>query len=354
MTPIRKFFYYLAGFAAFLCLIQLPFAFAISSVLSSPDHIDSALKEGGVYDNAITIALDEAVKKQGENKQPGDVNKDEGKDLLADQGVKDAITSSVQPSDIQSASRSAIGGIFAWLQGKTAQPEFTIDLSEPANKAVENLAAYAQKRAAGLPACTVEQLRTVDQGDFLSIPCLPPGVSAAQVGQQVSEQAKNEVEFLKDPVIDSKELIKEEDAAQLRDSQAPVAYQALHNNKWVTLAVTVILVSLLIFARRDRWAGIRYVSILLLVVTVLLGIVLLASTVGKANIPVANDKVAEAAVNTILNLASQIMSVVRWFVLGYAVLGVAGLIIGHKLKPTEPKHEHIETTEAPEPPKAVV
>lgn len=328
MTPIRKFFYYLAGFAAFLCLLQLPFAFAISSVLSSPDHIDAALKEGGVYDNAVAVALDEATKKQSD---------ETAKDVLADQGVKDAITSSIQPSDVQSASRSAISGIFAWLQGKTDQPEFTIDLSAPASRATEKLGAYAAQRAAGLPTCTIQQLQTVNfQENLLSIPCLPPGVSAAQVGQQFSDQAKQQVELLKDPVIDSNQLIKDSDSSQLQDSQLPEAYQSLHNSKWFTLGLTIILILLLILARRDRLAGIRYVGILLLVAAGTLGIVLLMSTVGKTSIPESTDKVAQMAADTALNLLGQIMSVVRWFVLGYAVLGVAALVAVRKLKPTQP------------------
>jgi hypothetical protein len=346
MTKIRKFFYYFAGFVAFLSLMQLPFAFAISSVFSSPDHIDTALKAGGVYDNAVSVALDEATKKQNDSdQQNGDGNKE--KDILSDQGIKDAITSSIQPSDVQSASRSAIGGIFAWLQGKTAEPEFTIDLSKPANQAVVNLGAYAQKRAAGLPACTVQQLQTVNfEDDLLSIPCLPPNISAAQVGQQFSTQAKQQVDLLQNPVIDSKKLLKDSDTNQLKDSPAPQVFQSLHNSKWFVLGVTLLLVALLVFARRDRLAGVRYVGILLLVVAGLLGFVLIMSLIGKSNVPVSADKVAEIATKTILNLMSQIMSVVKWFVLGYAILGVAALLFVRKVRPpvavqteTAPAHD---------------
>lgn len=329
MTPIRKFFYYLAVFAAFLCLLQLPFAFAISSVFSNPNNIDTALKEGGVYDNAVPLVLEDISKKN---------NDENTKQLLADQGFKDAITSSVQPSDIQAASQSAIGGIFAWLQGKTAQPEFTIDLSKPATQATEKLAAYAEQRAASLPPCTLQQLQTVNfQDNVLSIPCLPPGVSTAQVGQQFTDQAKQQVELLKNPVIDSRELLKGTDATQLENSQLPELYQSLHSSKWFTLVLTIILVSLLIFARRNRWAGVKLVGILLLVVGVLLGIVSLMATFGTANVSVANDKVAEIAAKTMLNLAEQLVSVVRWFALSYLVIGAMALVVVRKLnKPGEP------------------
>lgn len=338
MTPIRKFFYFLAGFVAFISLVQLPFAFAVSSVFSTPDNIDTALKKGGVYDNVVPLTLEETSKKNN------DANSQQ---ILADPGFRDAIVSSVEPSDIQAASQSAIGGIFAWLQGKTNQPEFTIDLSKPANQAVEKLTAYAQQRAASLPPCTLQQLQTVDfQSDVLSIPCLPPGVSAAQIGQQFSDQTKQQVDLLRDPVIDSKQLLREGDTAQLQESQLPEFYQSLHSSKWFTLGLVVILVSLLIFARRDRLAGVRYVAILLLSAAGVLGIVLLMVWFAQKNVPVTDDKIAELVANTLLNLANQITSIVRWFVLGYAVVGIAALVAVRKFSHHEPTHP-IDTPNSP-------
>jgi hypothetical protein len=344
MSSLRKFFYFLAGLVAFVTLVQLPFAFAISSVFSNPDNIDTALKEGGVYENVMPLVLEDVAKKNTDQNT---------KQIIADQGFKDAINSSVKADDIQAASQSAIGGIFAWLQGKTEQPEFTIDLSKPAAEATEKLAAYAEQRAASLPTCTLQQLQTVNfQDDVLSIPCLPPGISAAQVGQQFANQSKQEIDLLQNPVIDSKKIIKENDAAQLRDSQVPDAYQALHNSKWFTLVLAIILVSLLIFARRNRWAGVRLVGILLLAAAGLLGIVLLMSTVGKANIPVTNDKVAELVAKTLLNLANQIISGVRWFILGYAVLGTAALITVYKFwRPVQ--STLVETPQPPQSPTVI-
>lgn len=341
MTPIRKFFYYLAGFVAFISLVQLPFAFAVSSVFSTPDNIDTALEEGGVYDNVVPLILEEA------SKQNNDATSQQ---IMADPGLKNAITSSVKSDDIQAASQSAIDGIFAWLQGKTDQPEFTIDLSKPANQAVEKLTMYAQQRAAGLPACTLQQLQTVDfQSDVLSIPCLPPGVSAAQIGQQFSDHAKQQIEILRDPVIDSKQLIREGDAGQLQESQLPEFYQSLHSSKWFTLTLVIFLISLLVFARRDRLAGIRYVAILLLTAAGVLGIALLMALFAQKNIPVTDDKIAELVAKTLLNLTNQIISIVRWFVLGYAVIGIATLVAVRKFGHHGPTHP-ITTPNSPDSP----
>lgn len=328
MTKLRKFLYGFAVFITFLCLMQLPYSFAVSSILSSPDSIDQALEEGGVYDNAISLALDDVAKK---NNDPN------AQRLLADQGFKDAITSSVTPDDVQTAARSAFGGIFAWLQGKTSLPEFKIDLTEPAGRAVEKLGVYAEQRASNLPTCTIAQLQTINlQDNLLSLPCLPPGISASQVGQQFANQAKQDIDLLKDPIIDSEELFKEADTAQLQNGQVPAAYQASQNSKWVALALTLIFVSLLIFARRDRLAGVRVVGITLLVAAVLLGTTLLFARSAESFAVVSDDKAGEIALNTILSLINQIMDSIRWFALAYAVLGAVALVAVHKLKPKDP------------------
>ena len=326
MTPIRKFFYSVACVAAFLALMQVPFAFALSSVFSNPANIDTALKEGGVYDNFVPLVLEDISKKSTD---------EETKKLVSDQGFKDAITSSVESEDIQAAGQSVITGLYAWLEGKTNQPEFKIDLSQPAARATDKLAAYAEERAAGLPTCTIAQLQTVDfEKDLLSIPCLPPGVSASQVGQQFADQAKQDIELLRNPVIDSKELVKEADTAQLESSQAPELYQNLHNSKWMTAVLAAILVTLLIFARRNRLAGLRLVGILLLVCTGLIGLMLLLSA-GSGQVT-ADTKIAEVAGNTILSLADQLTAVIRWFVVGYAVAGIVALITVRKMKQSQP------------------
>lgn len=324
MTPIRKFFYYFAVFLAFITLMQLPHAFALSSVFGDPNNIDTALKEGGAYENFVPLALEEATKKTTE---------DNAKELLADEEIRNVVSSSIQPEDVQSAGKSVITGLYDWLEGKTEQPEFTIDLTAAANRASENLGAYAQKRATSLPPCTVEQMRTINfQEDLLSIPCLPFGVTPAQVGQQFTEQAKQDVELLKNPIISSENLREQGNTTELSNSNLPETYQALHSSKWLVLGLAAILLGLLVFARRDRWAGVRVVGILLLVCAALLVLTLVLFSLGKAQVP-AENKIAEVITSTVINVVGQLFDVTRWFAVGYAILGTAALLAVRKFAP---------------------
>lgn len=324
MTTLRKILYYFTGFVTFLVLLQLPFAFAVSNVFSNPNNIDQVLEDGGAYKSFVDIALQNA-------KDQGDENT---KKLLAEPKIEDAIKSSVQPSDIQSSSKSVIDGIYAWLEGKTAQPEFTIDLSKPAEQAVAKLSAYAEERSSGLPACTLQQLQTVDlQSDLLSIPCLPPGVTSGQIGQQFAQKAKEQVEFLQNPVITSKDALKETDLTSQEFTDAPKAYQNLHQSKWYNLVFALILILLLIFARRDRIAGIRFTAKLVLVAGVIIGITLLLFLAGKSQPTNIDNELGRVMVDSIVSLFGQIAMTVKWFAAGYIIIGIAGIFAARRLTP---------------------
>lgn len=324
MTTLRKFLYYFTGFVTLMVLLQLPFAFAVSNVFNNPNNIDQVLEDGGVYKNFVALAL-QNVEDQGDENT---------KKLLADQKFKDAISSSIQPSDIQNSSKSVIDGVYAWLQGKTAQPEFTVDLTQPAERATAEIAAYAEERSSSLPACTLQQLQTVDfKSDLLSIPCVPPGVTSTQIGQQFADQAKDQVAFLKDPVISSDELLKESDISQADYADAPKAYQNLHESKWYNLVFAVVLIAALIFARRDRIAGVRFVGKLVLAAGLLLAFVLLLFLSGNSSTADVDNKLGEVLVNTMMSLFGQLAMTIKWFTVGYLVLGVAGIFLAKRLTP---------------------
>lgn len=324
MTPLKKFVYYFTGFVAFAVLLQLPFGFAVSNVFSNPDNIDHVLEDGGVYKNVVDLALKNAQEQGDENT----------KKLLADEKIKEIITSSIQPGDVQSSSKSVIDGVYAWLEGKTSQPEFNIDLSKPAETAVTKLSAYAEERANSLPACTVQQLQSVDfQSDLLSIPCLPPGVTGAQIGQQFGAQAKDQVEFLRKPVISSQDALKEVDTTASEYTDAPKAYQNLHQSKWYNLLFGLILLALLIFARKNRIAGLGFASKLIFAAGLVLALVLLLFMSGSSTPADTDNKIGEVIISTLMSLFGQFAQTIKWFAAGYLLIGFGGIFLAKRLSP---------------------
>lgn len=254
MSTTRKILYHAAGILFKTTLLILPLVFAITFVLSSPASIEKALKESHVYDQFVGIVLD---KSQEQAPDPTT------KLLLANPGVRAAIEKSFPPQLLESSASSVIKGAFAWLQGKTPEPEFTMDFSEAKTALISNLTAFAQKRTSGLPICTVEQAQTLNpRTDLLSLPCLPPGFDVNQSSQQFSEQLLNDVDFLDKPIITNKTLAKEGQTSLVSGDlqQLPEAYQAAQNAKWLVLVVAFVLAALLIFVRHDRRAGLRHVG----------------------------------------------------------------------------------------------
>lgn len=320
MNGLKKFLYYFTGFVAICTFIQLPYAFATSSVLGKPQTIDTALKESGAYERFIPLTLDQIA---------DDAKNPDAQKLVKEQGVRDAITSAVKTSDIEASGQSIINGVYAWLEGKTKLPEFTIDLSKSRDDLVKNLAAYAEKRSSTLPACTLEQLRTLNlNDDLLSIPCLPPGVAPAQIGQQFSDQALNQIDFLKDPVVTRQTLMKDQDVAKAEQDtkDVPKLYRGLHDSKWVVLVFALVLAALLIFARKDRIAGVRYVSKILLVLGIVIGIFsLLFMTIGVNEVSSTNE-IGEVMGRAVVSILKKINAMTVWFALGYVVVGGGALL----------------------------
>lgn len=267
MSTPKKFLYHFVGLLFKICLVVLPVVFAVTLVFGSPDSIEKALKESRVYDQFVTVVLDSSKEQATE---PG------AQQLLNDPGIRAAIEESFPAELLERSTTTVIGGVFAWLQGDTPEPQFVVDFTEAKTSLITNLKEVAEKRAAGLPECTVEQLQTLDPNtDFLSLPCRPPGFDVKQASDQFGQQILHDVEFLNKPVISHQTLAKEGQPLISEDlQQLPKAYQAAQAAKWVALAIVTGLGLVLVFARHDRRAGLRHIAWAMLGAGVFLGITL--------------------------------------------------------------------------------
>lgn len=324
MTPLRKFFYGLAVILTGILLLQLPYAFATTSVLGDSKTIGAALEESGAYERFVPLVIEDLSKNSDD---------EQTRQILADKGVQDAINSSITKDDVKTSAQSIIDGVYAWLEGKTKTPVFSVDLSKSSEELKTKLSAYAEQRSASLPACTLEQLRTVNfENNVLSIPCLPPGVTPTQIGQRFSQQATEEIDFLKNPVITNETVFKQSEAQQFEKDTAgaPRTYQNLQKNKWFTLALVIIMILLLILGRRNRMAGVKVVARTMIVVGIFLGLLwLLVSSTDTKNLQ--GSEVAKIALTGFLYIAERIMNIVKWFALGYIGLGVGTLVYLRRL-----------------------
>lgn len=320
MTGFKKFLYGVAGFITLTLLLQLPFAFAVSSVIGDRTTIDSALQESGAYEKAVPLIIDDIVQNSSTT---------QNQDVLKDPKAREAISSAIKPESVRSTTQSVIDPLYAWLEGKTPTFDFTLDLTTYRDNILANLGTYVEQRAQTLPACTLTQLQTVDfTQNVLDIPCVPPGVTSAQIKDRFTSQVTAQSDFLRDPVITRDELVSQNAAPQTVNPDIPKVYQNFKNGKWTTLALTIIAVALLIFARHDRRAGARFVGKTLLTAGITLGLSVVGYYVLFSNLTTSNHA-ADLVLAVIREITDDIISYAQWFVVAYLLVG-AGLIFRFK------------------------
>lgn len=322
MSMPKKILYHLTGVIFKMLLVLVPLVFALSSALGSPATIEKALSESKIYDQLVTDALNTSQKEAKDQ---------EAAQLLADQGVRNAITNAFSADVLEQSASSFIQGFYAWLRSDSPELNFSVDLSGAKTKLTQNLAQYAEQRTSKLPVCTVQQLQTIDfTKDLLSLPCLPPGLSPADAGRQFSEQAIRDVEFLQNPIITDETLAKHNDGKKVTDELVGLrsAYQAVETGKWLLLSLLLMLGALLVFARHNKQAGAQHVAWATLGAGAFWVVMLIAYWffIDKAASGMA-DESARALLDGMQVVLREFNKVILWFAATYLLLGGAILLI---------------------------
>lgn len=329
MTLIRSFLYHSAGTVHKLSLLLLPIIFALAVLLSSPKYIEQAFKDSRVYNQFVSTVIDNS---QQQTTDPAT------KKILAQPEIKAAAEKSFSPALLQSSTENVINGLFAWMQGKTAEPQFRVDLTNARVELSTNIAAFAEKRANSLPACTLQQLRQLNPDiDLLEIPCLPPGVNIHALAQDYSQKFLASGDFLSDPVITNETIAKNNGGKPLSEQLkgVPTLYSTLNILKWVLLILSVVLTGLLIFGRRNRRAGASHVAWTLLGVGVfmLITLVIYWFLFDRANAHRAATDIVQAMwIDGAQSIITQFNKIILWWTAGYLVLG-AGLLAFLRFRP---------------------
>ena len=359
MNFLKKALYQGTGAVFKLLLLLVPIIFALAIVLGTPKHIETALKESRVYDQIVGVIIDNSKK---------DVKDNNTQEVLNQPEIQAAAEKAFNPTVLRGASENFLNGVYGWVQGKTTEPQFSIDLTTPKNQLVQGVTDYAKKRADGLPVCTLQQLRSLNPNmDLLSVPCVPPGTNTQTLANQFAQDFQNGADFLNKPVISNETITKNNDGQSIGQKlkAVPKAYKAVQTGKWVLFVLTLGLGALLIFCRRNRRAGIRHVAWGMIGVATFL---LIAQIVywfmfDKVNKGGTNTATQVMVLDGAKALIREFNKVLLWFIAGYAIVG-AGLLVFLKMKfspapngpaldpligdPELPKPGHVHKPESPE------
>ncbi len=280
------------------------FSFSLSLLLSavsgallytfdSPQHLERAIKDSGVYTTAATLLSEELAKA--------------GDDPIVQPTAREAIDASLPPAQMQRATEQLIDGSYRWLDGSVAEPDFRIDLTTAVERYTAVIADAAEKRAALLPVCNADQLRqlqsmlpsqlnrlnqssdiqSIGPEAVLSLHCLPPGINPATVRQQTVAHVKDTNQLAVDPILTANTFPKDKQGLRFyeRLGITPAAYRAQELAPWAFGAVCTIMAVLIVVLERKAIRagysvakGIRNAGVLLLFVSGLAHILFIATT----------------------------------------------------------------------------
>ncbi len=269
MIWVRKTLAYLLSLILLLALVAGVFAGGVTTAFAHPDKVKAWLSQSKVYDHFVSEVIQQSQKSIGSSDQSNSVS-------LSDATVQQAAADAFSPALLQDSVNKFLDGNYAWLQGKTAKPEFIIDLTQAKQGFASQVGQYVQVRFSKLPICAPAQLAQLQNVDPLAAPCRPANLTAEAEGSLVTQQLAHSGDFLSNPVITADTLSpkgKEQSQPYYQKlSFAPKAY------RWATktpliLGALALLTALAVFFLLPRRKGLRRIAVVL----VEAGIILVAA-----------------------------------------------------------------------------
>lgn len=232
----------------------------------TPNAIKQATDDSNIYQATVDTILESA-------KQSA---KDQSTQLPIDQPEIEQAARDAFPADLLSKNSTVIvDSVYGWLQGKTDQPTFSVDLTEAKQNFANGVADYAVRRYESLPPCTVAQLRTLNtEVDPFKVECRPPGLVSASVRQEVLDKILASPEFLADTSFTAADLPKDEQGRTVTEnlSRAPDAYSLMRSLPWLLTALVIVLGLGVLYLSDTKRQGLRSIGITLLGTGLFLGI----------------------------------------------------------------------------------
>ncbi len=310
------------------CFFLTATVFAVYSVFDA-GTIKSTLHEKKVYEAVVPSVL-------------SSVNYDQrsvGQLPLKDPGVRSAVEKAFPPSDLEQKTNTVIDSTFVWLAGKTAKPEFRLDFTQNKEQLATELGNYAQARVQTLPRCTLANLP--DNYDPLSIQCVPPGFTAASIGDVVKQQVTNDTNFLENPIVtsDTLSLNPEDTTKQNNAFQNLEGVRAFYQRKTLFMVLLPLLTAIFIagglFLASDKAKGLRRLGRSFLISAFSLFLFAFAIGFGtqRFTADVASDATTRDILAPVLTGLVHHMQTVYYIFAGIALLVTIGSFIGsHTIK----------------------
>lgn len=339
-------------FKCSIVLLAVIGSFAV--VFGTSAQLKKSLRTSNIYTGAADSIIDSTRKSTG-NKSDAVASDASASSPFDDPELRQAAQKAITPAFLQSSSEQIIDGMYGWISGKTAQPEFRIDASAAKAQFTEAVGDYAVNRAGKLPACTLDQTRelaaTAGKIDPLTISCVPAGFDIHSlrnlVATQVDKTETGKDSILKNPIITQDNLPKDDQGKTAVQhltesaSSAPRVFHLFTTAPTVFGVLAVLSGGLIVLLHDQKRRGLRSLAITLTVVGVLilLGIGLSKATFNKLESPTGpfaknvTSTLQQPAVKATHALIDAVNSKLLLYAIIYLLVGVGTLVTLHTTKP---------------------
>lgn len=266
---------------------------AVVLLVGTPVTIKKTLHNSGLYDQLPSIILDQSGAVTGNDQVPID-----------NATIQSVVKSTFTGAQLQSYSENFIDGMYTWLEGKSPEPTFSIDLSGARTSIAQGVADRAAQRMAGLPPCTSIPTGTLDP---FSIQCLPPGIDIAREKQRILNEVLASKDFLPDSKITAANLPKNDAGKTFvqQNEKAPQYFSLVKQAPWWFVILAILSAGGFLWLAHDKRRGIRTLGRMILatgsfilIPTILFGVLLptasnslQAHVVGNAAAPALNTAI---------------------------------------------------------------
>lgn len=231
-------------------------------VFSTPEQLKKIVDNSGIYANVPGVVIAEAERS---------IQDDTNRDItlpVNEPGIQAATKAALPPEVLRTNTEQVIDSMFRWLNGEVDKPDFRLDLTESKQTFINGVGDYAEGRAAGLPACTLAELQAIDTQNVFTIPCLPPGITAAQVGAQARNETQDQ-ELIRDPIVTIDTFTKEgERDVFSQNPHIPKQFQASKSYFWFLVPFAILMGTALVFIYENKRRGMLRAATVLIVIAI--------------------------------------------------------------------------------------
>jgi hypothetical protein len=349
MVWLRKGLVHFLAFVLLVSLLAGVWLIGLNHNFGKPDKVKTWIANSKVYDRAVSAVLDSSQDDSVKNGTTTSVS-------LKDPNVQAAAKQAFSPQLLQQSVNTFIDANYAWLQGKTATPQFDIDLTSAKQDFANRVGKYVETRLSSLPVCTPEQQAQLQiPVDALSVNCRPSNLDPKAEGSRVAQEMLGS-DFLGKPVITADTLSRNDQNANskpyyVQASQLPRIYRLMQNAPLIFGLIALVSILLIIVIAPERRRGWRRVAVILIVAGLLLVISKVIADAGVRRLETnnSNDTVASQLReprNQLLNSAENELTRNN-MLFGVIYIALAIIIIGGLYQTRDGKPRKSKVTEVP-------